>query len=237
VENYQDIEGLDFSVRFTPNPAVVEGLFIMSKTATWTLATIHYLISAREDFRVGTFVPETTQFLPCGKEASELIVNHKLVRVWNASKKLVFGLPFLSGIRTMDSEININFNKSTFDPETNLLQIPMSFDDVHFPVEYLLISYLIVTMDSEFQITNIYDLDYIPGDLNVFVGMTGVRTAKSSHSTTPTTNLNVPSNVLKNGVNASMANKNLFRQFFEVQGLVIQSTSNLDVLFSSGNYS
>ena len=29
-------------------------------------------------------------------------------------------------------------------------------------------------MDSEFQITNIYDLDFIPTDINVFVGMTGV---------------------------------------------------------------
>lgn len=53
----------------------------------------------------------------------------------------------------------------------------MSFNQVQYPVEYILISYLIVTMDSQFQITNIYDLDYIPSDINVFVGMTGVKTA------------------------------------------------------------
>ena len=99
---------------------------------------------------MGTFVPETAQFLPCGKEASDLIVNHKLVKAWNAIKKQVFGLPFLSGIRTMDTEMNINFNKSTFDVETSLLQIPMAFDNVHFPVEYLLISYLVIAMNSEF---------------------------------------------------------------------------------------
>ena len=192
----------------------------MSKTATWTTVSIHYVISAREDFRVGTFVPETAQFLPCGRQASELIVNHKLVRGWNASKKLVFGLPFLSGIRTMDTDMNINFNKSTFDPETSLLQIPMTFDDVQFPVEYLLISYLIVTMDSEFQITNIYDLDYIPGDINVFVGMTGVKTgtnAKNSNSTvtvTSSTNSSVPLKALKTAATSSVANKNMFREFF-----------------------
>ena len=163
---------------------------------------------------MGTFVPETAQFLPCGKEASELIVNHKLVRGWNASKKLVFGLPFLSGIRTMDTEININFNKSTFDAETSLLQIPMAFDDVHFPVEYLLISYLVVAMDSEFQITNIYDLDYIPGDLNVFVGMTGVKTVttpKTNASSTPSAAPNSSSKVLRTQASTSIANKNLFR--------------------------
>lgn len=32
-------------------------------------------------------------------------------------------------------------------------------------------------MSSDFQITNIYDLDYIPNDINVFVGMTGIRLA------------------------------------------------------------
>lgn len=41
----------------------------------------------------------------------------------------------------------------------------------------MLISYLIVTMSSDFQITNIYDLEYIPNDINVFVGMTGIRLA------------------------------------------------------------
>ena len=67
IDNYQDKEGLDFSVRFAQNPTVIEGLFIMAKSAIWTSVNIHYLITAREDFRVGTFVPETTQFLPCGK--------------------------------------------------------------------------------------------------------------------------------------------------------------------------
>lgn len=121
----------------------------------------------------------------------------------------------------MDSEINVNFNKSTFDAETSLLQIPMSFDDVHFPVEYLLISYLIVTMNSEFQITNIFDLDYIPGDLNVFVGMTGVKTVttpKSNTSSIPPTPANISANskALKTGTNTatSTASKNRFREFF-----------------------
>ncbi len=163
---------------------------------------------------MGTFVPETAQFLPCGKEASDLIVSHKLVRAWKASKKIVFGLSFLSGIRTMDTEININFNKSTFDAETSLLQIPMAFDNVHFPVEYLLISYLVVAMDSEFQITNIYDLDYIPEDLNVFVGMTGVKTVmtpKNDVSSGQTAAPSASSKVLKTQASTSIPNKKMFQ--------------------------
>ena len=87
-------------------------------------------------------------------------------------------------------------------------------------------------------------MDYIPGDINVFVGMTGVKTGFAKSTTTNTNkttvnNIATTPGVLKSGMSSSsgVVNKNLFREFFEVQGLVIQSSSNLDVLFSSGNYS
>lgn len=90
----------------------------------------------------------------------------------------------------------------------------------------MVVSYLIVTMTSDFQITNIYDLDYIPSDINVFVGMTGVQLAPQE------------SGVLKSTTNVSnILSKSKFEEFFGVQGLVIQSSSNLDILFSDGNYS
>ncbi len=138
---------------------------------------MHYIISSREDFRVGMFVPEMMQFLPCGREEEELVVSHRLVKDWNASTQLVFGLPFLSGIRTIDTELNITFGRSSFNPTTSVLSIPATFAQVQYPIEYMLISYCIVTMTSDFQIANIYDLNYIPSDINVFVGMTGVRLA------------------------------------------------------------
>jgi hypothetical protein len=37
-------------------------------------------------------------------------------------------------------------------------------------------------MDSIFQITNIYNLSYIPSDLNSFVGMTGINLTSSQSS-------------------------------------------------------
>jgi hypothetical protein len=55
-------------------------------------------------------------------------------------------------------------------------------------------------MDSEFQITNIYDLDYVPTDINVFIGMTGIQTAPNTSS--------IPK-VLK--TTTTILNKNKFR--------------------------
>lgn len=63
----------------------------------------------------------------------------------------------------------------------------------------MLVGYIIVTMDSEFQVTNIYDLDYVPTDINVFIGMTGVQTAPNTSS--------IPK-VLKT---TTILNKNKFR--------------------------
>lgn len=83
----------------------------------------------------------------------------------------------MAGIRTIDTELNVTFGKSTFNTNKSILTVPVNFSQVQFPIEYMLISYLIVTMSSDFQITNIYDLDYIPNDINVFVGMTGIRLA------------------------------------------------------------
>jgi hypothetical protein len=61
-------------------------------------------------------------------------------------------------------------------------------------------------MDSDFQITNIYDLNYIPADINVFVGMTGVKTAPEIVAVL---------GVLKTATSSTVvANKNKFHEFF-----------------------
>ncbi len=58
-------------------------------------------------------------------------------------------------------------------------------------------------MDSDFQMTNIYDLSYIPNDINVFVGMTGVKTAPNIAKG--------PVGVLKDALNPhNIVNKNKF---------------------------
>lgn len=66
---------------------------------------------------------------------------------------------------------------ATFDPKLNLLTFPFKTDQASNPIEFLYLSYVIVTMNSDFQITNMYDLSYIPSDVNIFVGMTAVKTA------------------------------------------------------------
>lgn len=109
----------------------------------------------------------------------------------------MFGLPFLSGIRTIDPEMNIQFNRSEFDTTTGLLTIPVRFEQVQYPIEYLLISYLIVTMESDFQVVNLFDLNNLPEDISVFVGMTGVSTAGKK--------------ALKS---SNVANKSKFQEFF-----------------------
>jgi hypothetical protein len=57
-----------------------------------------------------------------------MIINHKIIVPWqDSATQQVFGLPFLSGIRTIDPEMNIQFNRSEFDTTTGLLTIPVRF--------------------------------------------------------------------------------------------------------------
>ena len=76
-------------------------------------------------------------------------------------------------------------------------------------------------MSSDYQITNIYDLSNVPSNLNVFIGMTAIQTAPLVTNS---------SGVLRSGGLALNSSK--FMTFFNVKGLLIQSSSSLDILFS-----
>lgn len=66
------------------------------------------------------------------------------------------------------------FDVATFNASQNKLTIPFKTDQASNPIEFLYLSYIIVTMNSDFQITNMHDLSYIPSEVNVFIGMTAV---------------------------------------------------------------
>ena len=71
----------------------------------------------------------------------------------------------------------------------------------------------------------------------MFVGMRGVKTVMTPKNDVSSAQTAAPSAspiVLQTPAPTSITNKKIFQQFFEVQGLVIQSKSNLDVLFSNG---
>jgi len=105
------------------------------------------------------------------------------MKPWNASTKNIFVIPFLSGIKTFDPELNVIFDVATFDAKSNMLAIPFKTDQASNPIEFLYLSYIIITMDSDFQITNMYDLSSIPSDVNIFIGMTAVKTAPQTTGT------------------------------------------------------
>lgn len=76
-------------------------------------------------------------------------------------------------------------------------------------------------MSSDYQITNIYDLNNIPSDVNVFIGMTAIQTAPL---------VNNSAGLLRSSGVPLTSSK--FMKFFSVKGLLIQSSSSLDILFS-----
>ena len=96
----------------------------MDVQAQWTSVRINYVATARQDFRVGTFIPDTTRFLPSLTNNGNTQLNHRLLNNWTAgNQSTVYAITFISGIQTADTQINIVFNKSTFFVSNSTLQI------------------------------------------------------------------------------------------------------------------
>ena len=176
---------MDFSLRLAKTNNIIIGTFIISTTSIWTTVSINYVITARDDFRVGLFIPDLSDILPCNSNnisTISTVISYKLIKPWSSTKKIIFAIPFLSGIKTYDQEMNINFKKSSFDTNTSLMQIPLRLDQLNSTIELIMISYFVFAADSDFRIANISDLSAIPSDINTFVGVTGVKAASSSVS-------------------------------------------------------
>ena len=179
------MQGLDFSLRLAKTNNIIIGTFIISTTSMWTTVSINYAITARDDFRVGLFIPDLSDILPCNSNTISTIstvISYKLIKPWSSTKKTIFVIPFLSGIKTSDREINIKFKKPSFDSITSLMQIPLSVDKLNSTIELIMISYFVIAVDSGFQLEPINDLSAIPSDVNTFVGVAAVKTASSSVS-------------------------------------------------------
>ena len=80
IHNYYDKNSLDFAIRVTPNStSLFKALFFMSEQAHWKTASIHYVVTSREDLRAGTVtVPDSTNLLLLPEENGELAITHYL---------------------------------------------------------------------------------------------------------------------------------------------------------------
>jgi hypothetical protein len=108
------------------NGATVQGIFIMDVLAGWTSVRVNYVATARQDFRVGTFLPDTSRFFSYTTNNLYTQVSHRLLNNWAAPNQSVYAITFISGIQTADTQMNVVFNKSTFFVSNSTLQISVS---------------------------------------------------------------------------------------------------------------
>ena len=79
---------------------------------------------------------------------------------------------------------------------------------------------MIVSTSSDYQIISYNYINNIPSNLNVFIGMTAILTSPIVSNS---------SGILRSGVPLTSSK---FTAFFSVKGLLIQSSSIIDILFS-----
>lgn len=220
---------MDFFVNAIRRPTMLEVVFAIDPSIRWTNAQIYFLVSARQDFAVGIFVAGTTLLIPDSATILSAHLNGSYTRVHehlphklNASSDYLYAIPFISGLRTFDQNLNCSFVSSFFNSSQGILYVDLLISYQKYPLESLYISYLIFNMQSDLEITSFSNLTFTPTYVNVFIGVSGV---------TPVIVNTTTSKSPIYGLGSSFETQQNFDMIFGINGIIIQTQQSMDLLF------
>jgi hypothetical protein len=112
--------------------------FGKSRLCSWNICSKYFF-----------FYVDNAQLLEGSPNGSSASIHHHLPHPWTQSADFVYAIPFVSGIRTFDQNLNFSFEEATFDAAANVLSIVVMTSYKKYPLEGLTISYLIFNMASD----------------------------------------------------------------------------------------
>lgn len=102
----------------------------MPENAGWKSLSISYIASSRTDFVVGNFIIGTTYItqdnsilLIKASNNSVIKIEHSLGSGHTPEGDYLFSLPFISGIRTFDKNLSLEFISTSYHPVSSKLII------------------------------------------------------------------------------------------------------------------
>ena len=210
-------------------------VFAIDSKASWASVQIYYLVSGRKDFSVGIFlasnwglnIDNAGLIYNSGKNTS-LSIRYHLSNAPNATSDYLYSLPFISGIRTFETNLNFSFTSSHFNNSIKALDVEVEIGSSKFPIETLYISYFIFNIASDLEVTSLSGLSYIPTNVNAFIGVSGINPFGNilPKPASNTTNL-------KPLLGATEKSKETFGMIFGLSGIIIQTQQSMDLLFRS----
>ena len=228
---------MDFFVNAIRRPTMLEVVFAIDPSIRWANAQIYLLVSARQDFAVGIFVAgitlairDSATILSAQSNGSSIRVHEHLPHKLNVSSDYLYAIPFISGLRTFDQNLNCSFVSSFFNSSLGILYVDLMISYQKYPLESLYISYLIFNMESDLEITSFSNLTFTPTNVNVFIGVSGVSPgAVTANATANSTGSKTP----LYGLSSSFETQQNFDMIFGINGIIIQTQQSMDLLFGT----
>lgn len=134
-------DGMDFFVNAIRRPTMLEVVFAIDPSIKWVNAQIYFLVSARQDFAVGIFVagiseaiPDSATILSAQTNGSSVRVHEHLPHKLNVSSDYLYAIPFISGLRTFDQNLNCSFVSSSFNSSQGILYVDLMISYLKYPL-------------------------------------------------------------------------------------------------------
>jgi hypothetical protein len=103
-----------------------------------------------------------------------LSIRHHVANAPNVTSDYLYSLPFISGIRTFETNLNFSFTSSHFNHTIRALDVDFFIGSSKFPIETLYISYFIFNIASDLEVTSLSGLSYLPTNVNAFIGVSDI---------------------------------------------------------------
>lgn len=101
IEGYSSNSGLDFSVQIGPSNKGLSMVLLIGNDNSWKKIEINYLVTARNDFWVGTFVSASFPLIGCWRnDIRYATLKSSIPSLAEARVSSAKALAFLSGVRT-----------------------------------------------------------------------------------------------------------------------------------------
>jgi hypothetical protein len=119
---FNQAAGIDYSIRGgqTNSSTTAQFVLLINEDLSWASVTVSYLISSRNDFWVGSFLPDTFGLIP---STSTSIVVQQDLQTWTSQSGSFNFVYLISGLKTNDNSFNVDLTSASFNPQTGRISV------------------------------------------------------------------------------------------------------------------
>lgn len=171
IEGYTTNSGLDYSVQIGPSDKGMSLVLMISNDYSWKKIDITYMITARTDLWIGSYVASTFPFIGCWRNGyRSSILQSSIPSLAVARVAKTGAVAFISGVRTESRGFTVDIKSVDVDERLGLLSVEIS---TNAAVEFIQVSFIIydITCSLEATIFNYVGIEVLASRQYGFSGI------------------------------------------------------------------